>query len=106
MKQSSPIQHRRHELGKLSMARNDREQAREQFTAAITIHRELGAVRAAVTSLEQLAEICEELNDHDAALTHYETAITIATEAAFDVPHESISEQCARLTAAASDDGG
>lgn len=93
-------------MGKLSVARDDREQAREQFTAAITIYRELGSVRAAVTSLEQIVEICEELNNHDAALTHYETAITIANEAAFDIPSESISEQRARLAAATSDDGG
>lgn len=93
------------ELGTLAVARDDREQAREQFTAAIAIFRELGAVRDAVTSLKHLAETCEALNDHDGALTHYETAIATANEAAFGVPYESISEQHARLAADTSNDG-
>lgn len=94
------------ELGKLAETRDDQERAREHFTAAVEIYRELGAVRDIVNSLEQVAETCEALDDCDAAFAHYETAITTAEEAAFDVPHKSISEQRTRLAADAPGDGG
>jgi tetratricopeptide (TPR) repeat protein/predicted transcriptional regulator len=91
-------------LGDLARDRDSPERARDRFSAAVAIYRDMGAVRDVIETLELVAETCEELNDHDAALAHCETAIATANEAAFDVPHESISEQRARLVATSGDE--
>lgn len=87
------------ELGELSHAQEDSAGARKRFAEAVESYREMGAIRDAVDSLERLAGTCEALDDHDAALAHYETTVALVEETEFLDPRESLTERRTQLTA-------
>jgi tetratricopeptide (TPR) repeat protein/predicted transcriptional regulator/energy-coupling factor transporter ATP-binding protein EcfA2 len=85
------------ELGNLARDQDKPERACEHFADAVDLFCEIGAVRDAVDGLERLAATCDALTHHDAARTHYETAIALVEETEFIDPSESLTERCAQL---------
>lgn len=78
--------------------------ARDALAVAVETYRDIGAIRDAIETAEQLVAACEEAGDLDTAFTHYETARDLAQEATFDVECTSIDERYARLMARLADD--
>lgn len=94
------------ELGEIALTQGDVARASERFETAMELYREMGAVRDAVESMERLAGISETLNEHETTLAYYESAAALAQKVEFDVPHEAVSEQRARLIDNVTSDGG
>lgn len=84
-------------LGELACDQDCPARARERFVAAAEIYREMGAVRNTVDSLERLGDICETLDDKEAALTHYDAAVALADNTEFLDSQETLTERRAQL---------
>ncbi len=70
-------------LGTLARAQSNTEHARERFEASIELCHDIGMIRDAVQTAEQLVAVCETLGDPDAALTHCERACDLVRETEF-----------------------